>query len=337
MLLNNDYIDPVELTGYVREALADMEQNRFTLSRHLPTRPVDDLEFRFTRGGQGLTEAATLRAYDAESPIGARPGTQRVSGELPPISRKIRLGEYDRLRQRRLDGQIRDQIFNDAETMTRAVAARVELMRGEALYKGKLEINENGVIATVDFGRSASHTVTAATPWTTTASSTPIANLRAWSDVFRATNGVRPGVIKMAEADFTLMMLSQEVRDLVYPGANQPSIVTQDGVRAITSAFGLPPIELYEAQVKVDGVATEVIPLGKVLMLPAVGDSELGATLWGTTAESLEAGYGLSGDEPGIVAGAYSTDDPVAVWTKAAGIALPVLANPDLSFAATVR
>src|SRR5688500_3455085 len=107
MLLSNEYIDPAELTGYVRAALADLEQNRFTLSRHLPTVAVDDLEYRFTRGGQGLTEAATIRAYDAESPIGARPGTSRVSGELPPISRKIRLGEYDRLRSRKLNDQIR--------------------------------------------------------------------------------------------------------------------------------------------------------------------------------------------------------------------------------------
>ena len=53
-----DQIDPAQLTGYAREALADREQNAFTLSRWLPSRQVDDLLYRFTRGGTGLVEAA---------------------------------------------------------------------------------------------------------------------------------------------------------------------------------------------------------------------------------------------------------------------------------------
>src|SRR5690606_34436931 len=122
MLLTTDYIEPAELTGYVREALADLEQNRFTLSRYLPSRTIDDLHYRFNRGGEGLAEAATFRAYDAESPIGGRPGLTRVTGELPPISRKVRLGEFDRLRLRQAaDDDVVNSIFNDAERMALAV------------------------------------------------------------------------------------------------------------------------------------------------------------------------------------------------------------------------
>ena len=40
---------------------------------------VDDLVYRFTRGGEGLADAATFRAYDAESSIGKRPGVARAS------------------------------------------------------------------------------------------------------------------------------------------------------------------------------------------------------------------------------------------------------------------
>jgi len=336
MLISTDYIDPAELTGYVRASLADLEENQFTLSDWLPSDSIDDLEYRFARGGQGLAEAATIRAYDAESPIGKRPGISRVTGELPPISRKIRLGEYDRLRQRKADDAIQDAILRDADAMTLAVAARVELFRGEALYKGKYEISENGVITTVDFGRSGSHTVSAAIAWTDTTNAVPITNLLAWRDVYVATNGVRPGSILMSSRALALMMQNAQVRNLVFPGANQPSIVTEDAVKAVVVAFGLPPIEVNDEQIKVAGSATRVIPEDKVLLLPKRGRSQLGATLWGTTAESLEPDFALAGDEPGIVAGAYSTKDPVAVWTKAAGIALPILANPDLSFAADV-
>jgi Phage major capsid protein E len=339
MLLNTEYITPVELTGYARAALADLTVNQFTLSRWLPNRQIDDLMYRFTRGGDGLTEAATYRSYDTESPIGARPGISRVTGELPPISRKIRLGEYDRLRQRRADSAVRDAILDDATRMVRAVAARLEMARGEALYTGKVSLNENGVIATVDFGRKAGHTVTASTPWSTTATATPVADLLSWQQTYTDDNGEPPGVILTSQKVVGYLLRNTDIRGLLAANGVTPSIATRTGLASILQAYGLPPIETYDAQVKVNGSATRVIPDDRVLLLPAPGPAtDLGATLLGTTAESMEPEYGLDNeaDQPGIVAGAYSTKDPVAVWTKAAAIGLPVLVNPDLTFCADV-
>lgn len=336
MLLNSDYISPVELTGYARAALQDMAVNQFTLSRFLPDQVIDDLDYRFTRGGEGLVDAATFRAYDAESPIGARPGLSRVAGELPPISRKIRLGEYDRLRQRSANGTaVTDAILADSVRMSRAVAARVEMARGEALYTGKVTINENGVIATVDFGRAVGHTVTAGTLWSTVATATPVTNLNTWIATYIDANGERPGRILTSTRVFGLLQQNAEFRTLTASVAGTPALVSEGMVSTIFQTYGLPPIEVYDARVRVNGTSTRIIPDNRIIMLPATSE-DLGATLWGTTAESLEPEFGLTGDGPGLVAGAYSTKDPVAVWTKAAAIALPVLANPDLTFAATV-
>lgn len=342
MLLNQDYITPAELTGYVRAALADLDRNRFILSQWLPRLEVDDLVYRFTRGGEGLTDAATFRAYDAESPIGNRPGVTRVTGELPPISRKIRLGEYDRLRQRRDDGAIRAAILSDAERMARAVAARLEMARGEALYRGSLVISENGVIATVDFGRAGGHTVAPGVLWSTVASATPLADMIAWRDTYIATNGESPGAILTSTTVLGYLLRNAEIRALAATVAGTPTIVSQTAVNSVLAAYGLPPLYIYDAQVRVNGVATRVIPADRVVMLPTPGNpdvpdsTDLGATLLGPTAESLEPEFGLSGVEPGVVSGAYSTKDPVAVWTKAAAIGIPVLANPDLTLAADV-
>ncbi|MFE0039435.1 major capsid protein [Streptomyces sp. NPDC059015] len=344
MLINTEYVAPAELTGYVRAALGDMQMNRFQLARFLPNRTIDDLQYRFDRGGaEGLTEAASFRSYDTESPVGSRPGITRVTGELPPVSRKIRLGEYDRLRQRRLNARVRGQILTDAERMTRAVAARIEMARGEALYKGKIELAENGIAATVDFGRAAGHTVNAGTAWTDTTNAKPLTDLIAWAEVYRTSNGVAPGVVLMSSAALGLVIRNAEVRALAATVVGTPNVVPQATLQGIFQAHGLPPFEVYDAQVRVGGSSQYVIPRDKVLLLPAPGDpndpdsSEMGATLWGTTAESLEPEFSLEdGEEPGIVAGAYSTKDPVAVWTKAAAVSLPILANPDMSFAADI-
>ena len=342
MLLNTDYIEPNELTGYVRAALADQPMNQFQLAQWLPNRAIDDLEYRFTRGGDGLVEAATFRTFDAESPIGHRPGATRVTGELPPISRKIRLGEYDRLRQRRATPQILESLLNDAERMTRAVGARLELARGDALVNGSITLNENGVIATVSFGRSGTHAVTAGTSWATIATATPLADILSWRQTYINTNGVAPGAMMMGTTVLTYLLRNAEIRALVGSTLGSPSRVSQAQLREILDDHELPPWYINDTRVNVNGVATRTIPDDVFLFLPAPvnpneGDTELGATLYGTTAEALDPRYGLeSGDEPGIVAGAYSTEDPIALWTKASAIALPVEANPDLTFKADV-
>lgn len=344
MLLNSDYILPQELTGYVRESLANLPVNQFQLAQWLPNSFIDDLSYRFDRGAGGLVEAATFRAYDAESPIGGRQGLTRVSGELPPISRKIRLGEYDRLRQRQDPQQgIRNGLLTDAELMTRAVAARMELARGDALVNGSVTINENGVIATVSFGRTAGHAVTAAVLWSDLTNAVPVTNLQSWQTTYITTNGAPPGAIVMSTTALGYLLQNAQIKGLAAANGVTPSIVPRTTLNQIVEAYGLPPIYVFDGQVKVSGAATRIVAANKLLMLPAptgpdnAGGTDLGATLWGTTAESLDGKYGLDdGERPGIVAGVYDTDDPIALWTKAAGIGLPVLANPDLSLAATV-
>ncbi|MGH8882076.1 MAG: major capsid protein, partial [Stackebrandtia sp.] len=316
-------------------------QNRFQLASWLPSLPIDDLEYRFTRGGEGLAEAATFRSYDAESPLGSRPGITRVTGELPPISRKIRLGEYDRLRQRHADAAIAEAIFTDAVRMVRAIAARMELARGDALVNGAVEISENGLEAVVDFGRRDEHEVTPATRWDNHDEATPLSDLLAWRDIYADTNGVDPGALLMTRKVLGHLLRNGEIRALAASLAGTPSIVAESTLQKVFSAHGLPPFIVYNAQVSVDGAARRVIPDNVALMLPSPGSpdnpegTDLGATLWGTTAEALDPAYSIE-EAPGISAASFATADPIAIWTKAAAIGLPILANPDLTFKATV-
>ena len=139
MYLFTDYFTPAQLTGYVRSALADLPVNQFSLRRWLPTRLVPDLEYRYNKGSGGLAQAGQYRAYDAESSITKRPGLTRVSGELPPISRKIPLMEYDRLRQRsNPEASIQRSILSDTERLVRQIA-----MRLDCISQGILLLNLN--------------------------------------------------------------------------------------------------------------------------------------------------------------------------------------------------
>lgn len=337
MFLNTEFITPAELTGYAREALRDLEINRLTLSQYLPSVQVDDLMYRFSRGGGSLLEAAPYQAYDTEATIAGREGVTRVTGELPPIKRKIRLGEYERLRQRHAtNSEVTDALMTDSETITRQIATRVEKARADALVTGEVVINENGMVATVDFGRTSAHEVTAGTAWSNTGSATPLTDLLAWRDTYVDTNGEDPGVILTSRKVVGYLLRNAEIRVLAGSLAGSPAIVSEAQLEAVLSVHGLPPISVYDAKYKSGGVATRFIPEDKLLFLPS-DPSELGGTFWGTTVEALDGGYALeSGEEAGIVSGVYRVEESPALWTKAAAIVLPVLANPDLTFVADV-
>lgn len=350
MVLITDVVDPQELLGFVRSAQIEMDRNDFTLSNYLPndTTPDGEIEFRWTRGNLRDQDAATVRAWDAEAPIAGRQGIEQLMGEVLPVSRKIRLGEEERLRKRGLERGLSpadnrallERIFNDAENMARSVAARFELLRGEVLEKATITLNENGVNPpVVDFLRKAGHTVTAGVLWSTVATATPVTDMRSWVQTYIDSNGVAPAFALTSTAVISNLMRNAEIRALAAGPAGIPGIVTVDMVNAVFQAYGLPPFVAYDTQIRVNGVQTRPIAANKVILMPPAGEP-LGATLFGTTAEALELAEAqlIAQDQaPGMVAIPMKTVDPVATWTLATAVGFPVLANPDLTFTATVQ
>ncbi|MGO4630503.1 major capsid protein [Streptomyces sp. 2RAF24] len=343
-VLSTEFIEPTELTGMVRAALADLQVNRFRLSRWLPNVEIDDITFEFTKGGGGLAEAASYRAWDAESKIGRREGLGKVMGELPPISEKILMNEYDRLRQRKLQ---RDDalpfIARDVVRIATNIAARFEVGRGATLVNAALPIPE--LQTTVDFGRTGSHSVVAATLWSDHANATPLTDLRSWVNTYEDTNGETPAAILAPQAVVTNFGMCEQVIRQVYPLAptGVAPMLNAEQVNGVLRSLNLPAFEVYDARVKVDGVSTRITPANALVLLPEPGAAdagsmtELGATLLGTTAESLEEDYSLApGEQPGVVAAQWKTKDPVRLWTHAAAVGIPVLREPNLTLKAQV-
>lgn len=343
-VLDTEYIEPTTLTGLIRKALSELQVNRFILSQWLPNVVIDDMTFEYSRGGGGLSEATPYRSWDAETPIGRREGISKVMGSLPPIGEKIPLNEYDQLRIRKLSptDEMQKFIARDAFKIAENIGARLELARGEALVNGAISIDENGVVQNVDFGRSAGHSVTAAVLWSDYANAKPIDDLEAWYQTYVDTNGVAPGRILMPRAVLANLRQCAQIKGQVFPLANNAPVVNGEQVNTVLDSMNLPPIVLYDAQLKVDGAAARVIPSDKIVLLPSPGatsasqPSDLGATMLGRTAESLDPDYQSIGEQPGIVAATFKTKDPVRFWTHAAAVGLPILREPNLTLTAEV-
>jgi len=337
-----DLITPAELTGYAREALADRADNQFGLQRWLPARQVNDLNFRFNRGGGGLTEAASFRAYDAEPRFGRREGITRVSGELPPIGEQYVLGEYDQLRLRNATAEIRDLLLRDSARIAASIDARFEVARGDALVNGELTIEEDGLSMTVEFNRDPSMEVTAAVPWSDHANAEVVDEMEGWLQAYSDLNGQPPGATLTSRKVMRNLARNAQIQAQLFPNSPDRRLTPGD-LNAFLEEFGIPPITTYEAKVNWGGVATRIIPEDRFLFLPDSGttstdEGQLGATLWGTTLEAQEAGYGIApADHPGVVVAAFKeSKTPIRVFTIGAAIGVPIMANPNLAMVADV-
>lgn len=342
-MLLYDLADPVELQGFVRNIQAEQDANRFQLSRFLPNQDIDDIQWAANQGELVDEDAAMVRSWDTESPIGSRQGVSRIMGELPPISKKYKLGEEERLRRRALErgaggnAAIVDAIYNDAAKGARSVGARIELLRGEAIDKGTLTINENGVKQTVPFNRDSSHVVSAGTVWSNPAALS-ISDELAWLTVYEGTNGVMPGLALCSRAIFNALALNTQYRTMATYNGVTPPFLSEAQLNQVRGNYGLPPLFVYEGKVRIDGVATRVIREQSLIYLPPAGEP-LGRTFFGTTAEALELAdarqIGVD-DIPGMTSVVFKSVDPVGIWTNTSAVALPVLVNPNLTFVADV-
>ncbi|WP_280193827.1 major capsid protein [Nocardia farcinica] len=338
LVINSDYVTPAELTGYVREALADQPINDLSLvDQLLPDTMIDDIEFRANITQHGLRRAGQFRAYDTEAPISGRRGIERISGELPPLSEKRLLGEYDRLRMRKVPDAIRNVIFNDAVELAQALRTRMVLAKADAIVNGEVALEENGLELKVEFKRAPGHTVTAATLWNVTGAGAadPILDQESWFSTFRVTQSGNPVRAITSQRVMSALMRNDKIRAHALPVGSTQGIVTREAVNALFTSFGHPPFEIFDAQVEDwEGNATRLIPDNVIVY---VGAAKIGETLWGTTAEALEPQYGIDATEaPGIVVGSFITPDATQRWTKASGIGLPMLLNGNATMVAKV-
>lgn len=328
-------LDPVVLTEFARDSLADFDAQSQSLARFMPYREIPDIRYAYSRGIDALIDQATYRAFDAESPIGRRPGSSRVTGELLPISRKIPLAEYDALRLRNAgNDEIIRGIYRDADRLARGIAARLELARGQLVTTGKVTIAENGLATEYDSGRHASLTVTAlagTARWSDYDDSTPISNVITWKALVKAQTGLEPNRLLVSSEVMAHLQQCDEVRGAFVALANAPARVAIPAVSDAFLALAGVTVEVYETPA---GMTSEPIAAEKVVLLR--DNVEIGFTAHGVTLEALEPAYASLGPASGVVAGAWKTEDPINVWTKAAAIALPLLSEPDLTLSCQV-
>lgn len=268
---------------------------------------------------------------------------------------KVKLNQSERLRELTRSGvqgeqAIYDYVMNDGLRLADQVVTRTKVAKNEVLATGKMTIKENDLDLTIDYGVPANHlnktidfgagadadvpsqlqslvddaTDEGVTLTGIALSSKMLTKFRQNAALQKAVNGVNGEGILLRRSALEAY-LSEEY------GINR--IVVNDQTYAIpngTDATGRPLV-----------VTKRYFPQDKISFFAANPSGRIGAGLWGNPPEVDAArafgSVGTSGASPYVYISQWGETDPAVLWTKASGLFVPVLYNPNNLYVATAE
>lgn len=308
-------------------------------SRLFPDQKTQHIEQEYTRLTENgnLPMVAKVHAFDTEAAIGSRAPIETVSLEELLIKEKINLSEKAQRLTRGLgmdQDALRRYVFDDVARMAESVVTRVELAKMDALSSGKMVINENGLDFVVDYEVPEDNFVSS--DWTD-GDADIIGDVTKWR-LIATSKGYAPDIAITTEK--VLMDIRQNVgiQKAIFGTSGVGRLPTPQEVSDLFAAmFG---ITVTVDEEKYGDMTTDTsgdpkieqkrfFPEGRFVMTATTANGSVGAGLWGVTPEELEQGgaFDTKRQNQYVTVVSWNTPDPVATWTKASGLFVPVLPN----------
>ena len=286
-------------------------------------------EYYRLMSGQRLPEVAFVHALDTEAEIGSRPGFEKVLTEKLFIKRKI--NQSERL-QEAIENGVPDNeeltrfVFDDAANLFEGVVARANVMKGQFLGTGIIKIKENNVDMSIDYGVPREAKVDM-TNW-----ATPESNIM--GDIQKMVNVAENLGYVVNKAVTSLKMINYmrnntAMQTAVLGAANKRLLTKQELANLLMQEYSI-TIDRCDEKFryrKADGT----LATGRYLkedvftMYEAEPNGSFGTGLWGPTPEENEyRQYIEQKNRSFVTLTMWATPDPVAVWTKASGMFIPV-------------
>lgn len=286
-------------------------------------------EYYRLMSGQRLPEVAFVHALDTEAEIGTRPGFEKVLTEKLFIKRKI--NQSERLRQAIENGvpdneALKNFVFDDAANLFESVVARANVMKGQFLSTGAVTVKENHVDMGIDYGVPATAKVTL-TNW-----ATPEADIM--GDIQKMVTVAEDNGYVVNKALTSLKMINYmrnntAMQTAVLGAANKRLLTKQELANLLMQEYAI-TIDRCDEKFrfrKADGS----LKTGRYFkedvftLYEADANGSFGTGLWGVTPEELEYRQFIQEENRSFVTlSMWATQDPVAVWTKASGMFVPV-------------
>lgn len=312
--------------------------------RLFPDQKTQNMMAEYLRlaGGASIPVMATVHALDTEAEIGSRPVFDKTRVEKLLIKRKINQTERMSLLVENgvySDDAIVRYVFDDMRLMADAVKVRTEVAKMEVLSTGKMSISENRLTLNVDYGVPTANT---AYEIDLGPDADIVGQIQAIVDA-AADNGATITEAITSNKVVRKLAANKGIQTLIFGSVGQGTYVPTDRLQTLFGQlFGFSTITTDDLRYKVqraDGVeeSKRFFPEDKISFVATSGVG-FGVGLWGVTPEEAEYGqYSEKSADQYITITQWATPDPVAVWTKASGMFIPVLPDPNGLYVATEK
>jgi len=264
---------------------------------------------------------------------------------------KVKINQSERLRALTRAGVQNDEMFdyvmNDGIRLADQVVTRTKVAKNELMASGQVTIVENGLNLTVDYGVPAANV---AFTLDLSANADIPAQIQTIVDAALAQGKTITGMMT-SRKNITKMRSNAEIQKAINGNIGAGALVRRSALDAyLEEEFGIVTIITNDltygadAVIGADGrpsITTErYFPDNKVTFFTATPAGRLGIGLWGDPPEAdrpdLLGNVNASGQSPFVYIHQWMEDDPAVLWTKASGLFMPVLYDPQSLFIATV-
>lgn len=290
-MLTLDQFAGEEFQGYVENVPAARE---YLLRRLLPNESVFDLKFAYNVIDRKYSRTASITGFNSDAPLRDKDGLSRAFGEVAKVQHGFRIDEEELLRftnPRRDEERERaiNYVYDQTDNLVQGVYDLEEWMRAQAIYKGTLTYDENGVVINVDYGIPAENKMATLNPWSDAATSTPLTDIQAVVDRFKAANrGQTPAEVHISGTVKADLMRSGAIIQQVYGDGDSRRLVTNDQLNSVLSSLDLPRLVVNDMEVDNGDGVERLLPTRRIVAVPA---GEIGKTYIGPTVEkNFEAG-----------------------------------------------
>ena len=263
---------------------------------------------------------------------------------------KVKINQSERLRALTRAGVQNDEMFDfvirDGVRLADQVVTRTKVAKNELMATGKVTISENNLNLTVDYGVPAVQTafeidlsVDADIP----------AQIQAIIDAAADSGVVLTGMLTSRQ-NISKMRSNTSLQQVINGTIAMGATVRNTALAAyLEEEFGLSTIITndltygVDAEVGADGrpavTTARYYPADKITFFATNPSGRLGVGLWGDPPE-VDAGqfFPVSQSQPSpyVYVMQWMETDPAVLWTKASGLFMPVLYNPNSIWIATV-
>lgn len=317
-----------------------------------PAKKKMGLDLKWIKTSKGLPVSLMPSAFDTVSTIRSREGIKMEETEMAYFKESMIVKEQDEQDLMKLEdanspflAEVRDRIFNDAETLIEGAEVVPERMRMSLLADANghpsISIAADGATYAYNYDPNSTYStnnyvaLSGTSLWSDTTNSDPMKDVADAQDKVEAATGVRPTKMICSKKTMNLLKQNTKIKNYILAQNTTATVMVTDArVKEIFSTELGVTILVYTKLYKDEsGTAKKFYPDGMVTLIP---DGALGNTWFGMTPEERTGvkdpakQVALVGE--GIAVGVTITDDPIHTKTTASEIVLPSFERMDETY-----